>query len=163
LKTRKNVECEGIDLSIKNIETCIKKGLNVFHGDIDEGLEGYNDQCFDFAIINFTVPFLKKPEFILNRISQISKNIIVTFENVGYFIKRIKILFKGTIVKNPFQDNSEKGLLNERFFTIKQFMQLLIKNKFNIIQEIYFCKKLKIPKWLNPNLFARYALFVIKK
>ena len=43
---------QGIEIDEQAIYTCVARGLNVFHGDIDSGLSDYPDRSFDYVILN---------------------------------------------------------------------------------------------------------------
>ena len=51
----KGVRVSGIDINQDNIVKCLEKGLSVIQGDIDEGLQEYPDNSYDYAVLNQTL------------------------------------------------------------------------------------------------------------
>ena len=53
---------QGIEIDEQAIYTCVERGLNVFHGDIDSGLSEYPDRSFDYVILNQSLQQVKHVE-----------------------------------------------------------------------------------------------------
>ena len=58
LKETLNVSGYGIDISEKNIELSLSKGLNVIEQDIDKGLSNFADDSFDVVIMSQSIQAL---------------------------------------------------------------------------------------------------------
>lgn len=54
----------GIDKSTAGIMKCIAKGIPIFQSNLDEGLEDYEDQSFDYVILSQTLQQVQKPKKI---------------------------------------------------------------------------------------------------
>ena len=48
----KQVRAQGIEISEQAIHHCVAKGLSVFQEDIDTGLSEYEDESFDYVLLN---------------------------------------------------------------------------------------------------------------
>ena len=48
----KKARGHGIEINVEEIYKCVAKGLNILHGDIENGLADYKDQSFDYVILN---------------------------------------------------------------------------------------------------------------
>ena len=59
----------GIEIGNKNIEACLKKGLNIIQQDIDDGLENIGTKSFETVILSETIHVLKKPDQALKEIT----------------------------------------------------------------------------------------------
>ena len=51
----KNISGYGVDIEFENVQTCIQKGLSIYQGNINEGLQGFSDQSFDYVILSQTL------------------------------------------------------------------------------------------------------------
>jgi len=51
----KNVQGHGVELYNEYICSCIEKGVPVIHADLDEGLDDYPDQSFDYVVLSRTL------------------------------------------------------------------------------------------------------------
>ena len=67
LVREKHVKGQGIEIDDKAIFECVAKGLSVFHDDIDSGLVDYEDNSFDFVIMNQTFQQVKNPIQLFKR------------------------------------------------------------------------------------------------
>ena len=71
LREHKNVLGYGVDLSPDLILDCIGKGLSVFQGNLDEGLRDFEDQSFDYVILNQTLPVVHRPTFVMEEMLRV--------------------------------------------------------------------------------------------
>src|SRR5512137_1426211 len=78
LKREKNVsKAQGIEIDEKAIYKCVARGLSVFHGDIDSGLAEYQDNSFDYVILNQTFQQVKKPDFVVGEALRVGREAII--------------------------------------------------------------------------------------
>ena len=63
LTREKNARAQGIEVDDTAIYECVKKGLSVFHSDIERGLVEYPDRSFDYVILNQSMQEVKKVDF----------------------------------------------------------------------------------------------------
>ena len=73
----------GVDISEQSIQACIKKGIGVFHGDLDEGLKDYATDSYDFVILSRTLQQIHDPVALLSEMLRVGKAAIVNFPNFG--------------------------------------------------------------------------------
>src|SRR5882724_12824551 len=76
----KNVDGRGIEISKSGVEVCLKKGLHVTEGKIDEPLP-FADNSFDYAICNVTIQMVMYPEVVLKEMKRIARYQIISFPN----------------------------------------------------------------------------------
>lgn len=165
LKEHKNIIPYGVEISIKNIEKCIEKGVAVFHGDIDEGLADYQSNSFDYVILSQTLQVTKKPYKVILEMLRVGKKCIISFPNFGYIVVRLYLLFKGKMPKLKFLPFEWYDTPNIHHLTIKDFKNFCKKNNIKILKEIfinYFGDKHRRIK-IFPNLFSQYGIFMISK
>ena len=65
LKKEKQTSGQGIELRGELIYKCVEKGVNVFHGDVDSGLDDYKDKSFDYVILNQSLPEVKNIQLVI--------------------------------------------------------------------------------------------------
>jgi methionine biosynthesis protein MetW len=80
----KQVRAQGIELSEKAIQECVKKGLSVFHDDIENSLREYPDNSFDYVILNQSMQEVKKVDCVIQEAMRIGSKVIVGFPNFAY-------------------------------------------------------------------------------
>ena len=158
LINEKNIQGQGVELSHEGVKSCIEKGLTVFQGNLDEGLEGFSENSFDFVILNYTLKFLKRPEFVLGEILKIGNNIIIGMQNSAFFLNRFRFLLSGKMNNG----NNNLGFLSN-LISIRQFLTFCRKLQLNVVRKCYLNGKFKIPIHLFPNLIAESAVFLLNK
>ncbi|PJF45935.1 MAG: methionine biosynthesis protein MetW, partial [Candidatus Thermofonsia Clade 3 bacterium] len=97
LRDHKQVKGRGIELSESGVLACVRRGLSVRQGNLQEGLADYPDQSFDAVILSQTLPFLDDPAMILNEMLRVGRIAIVSFSNWGHWRCRLELLFTGRI------------------------------------------------------------------
>ena len=161
LVKEKNVKAQGIELSEEAIYKCVEKGLSVFHGDIESGLSGYPDDCFDYVILNQSMQEVKKVDYVMKEALRIGKKVIVGFSNFTYFTARVRIFFKGKVPITASLPYSWHNTPNVHFLSISDFNDFCIEKDININKRFYLGQKRTLHFF--PNLFALNAIFVISK
>ena len=159
LAKEKKVKVQGIELNEEAIYKCVEKGLSVFHGDIESGLSGYPDKCFDYVILNQSMQEVKKVDHVIKEALRIGRKAIVGFPNFTYISARLRILFGGKVPITASLPYHWYNTPNVHFLSISDFQDFCVEKNINIIDAFYLGKK-KTLHFL-PNLFALNAIFVI--
>jgi len=164
LMEKKNIYGLGIEINTDEVLKCIKKGVSVIQEDIDEGLNEYHDDSYDYVILSETLQAVKKPDVILNQIVRIGKKAIVSFPNYAHISNRLQIMFLGKTPKTKILPYEWYNTPNIHLLTINDFKEFCKKNNIKILKEMYFSNNgKKIITFGLENLFAAEALFVIQK
>jgi SAM-dependent methyltransferase len=71
LRDRKQVKGRGIELTEAGVLACVRRGLSVRQGNVQEGLADYPDQSFDIVILSQTLPFLDDPAMVLGEMLRV--------------------------------------------------------------------------------------------
>ena len=102
LKTNKEIDIRGIEISKSNSQKCVSKGLTVIEGDAEKDLTQFPDSSFDFVILSQTLQAFLHPEIVIQELLRVGKKAIVTVPNFGFWKVRLHLLIKGTmpITKN---------------------------------------------------------------
>ncbi len=163
LKKEKGAIPYGVEISQKGIMNCIRKGVPVFQGDIDEGLKDFKTKSFDYVILSQTLQATKRPYFVLKEMLRVGKKCIVSFPNFGYFKIRMLLLFKGRMPQVKYLPYSWYNTPNIHHLTIKDFYDFTKKNNIKILHKLFPHRSRGKDKIINrfPNFFAQYAIFLI--
>jgi methionine biosynthesis protein MetW len=166
LKDKKNAKCLGIDINQDNVISCLKKGLSVIQGNIDEGLKQFADKTYDCVILNRTLQSTNKPDYVLEEMLRVGKKCIVSFPNFAYWRVRFYYFFKGHMPKSKVLPFEWYDTPNIHLLTIKDFFEFCEKRNIKILDSLYTTKAKK-KRFLQFNLFsnllAEEAIFVISK
>ena len=101
LAREKGARVQGIELNDSAIYECVKKGLSVFHGDIESGLAEYPESSFDYVILNQSLQEVKKIDLLIHEALRIGGKIIVGFPNFAFLQARFMLFFRGKAPITP--------------------------------------------------------------
>lgn len=166
LSDRKNVKGRGVEINEDNVIKCIEKGLSVFQGDIDEGLQDYQDKFFDYIILNRTLQCTHKPDFVIQEMLRAGEKIVISFPNFAYWRVRCYLFFAGRMPKSSILPFEWYNTPNIHLLTISDFKEFCQERKIEILNEIYMNRaKIKKGFFHNffPNLFAEEAIFIVSR
>jgi len=155
----KHVRAQGIELNDQAIQECVKKGLSVFHDDIENGLREFPDNAFDYVILNQSMQEVKKADGVLQAALRIGKKVIVGFPNFAHIKSRFSLFFQG---KSPVTKSLPYlwyDTPNVRFLSIRDFQDFCAEKEIRVIGTYYLGGEKQIRLW--PNLFALNAIFVL--
>jgi methionine biosynthesis protein MetW len=161
LAREKNVRVQGIELDEAAIYECVKKGMSVIHGNIEEGLREYPDGSFDDVILNQSLQQVKKVDEVFEQALRIGRRIIVGFPNFAQLGARSMLFFRGkspVTESLPYRWNDTPKV---RFLSITDFRKFCVERSFRILETHYLGGVKEVRWW--PNLLAKEALFVIAK
>jgi len=165
LKKNKQVDGTGIELVESKVTRCIEKGVPVLQGDINEEIQDYPDDTFDYVILSQTLQQVYEPAMLIQSQLRIGKKGIVSFPNFSCWNVRLQLLVTGYAPITKQLPYEWYDTPNIRVITIKDFRKYSKEIGFKIIKEVAIntqnqAKSGKIIKFL-PTLFATYGIFLI--
>jgi methionine biosynthesis protein MetW len=80
----KGVSGLGVERDVERVVECVRRGVCVYHADLDEGLAGFPDSFYDFVILEKTLQAVEKPLFVLEEMLRVGRAGIVSFPNFGH-------------------------------------------------------------------------------
>ena len=167
LKTNKEIDIRGIEISKSNSQKCVSKGLTVIEGDAEKDLTQFPDSSFDFVILSQTLQAFLNPEIVIRELLRVGKKAIVTVPNFGFWKVRLHLLIKGTM---PITKN-----LPDEWYNTPNLHMCTIKDFYNFCHD----REIKLDKALAlhnektssineinlniKNLSAELGIFLIEK
>jgi methionine biosynthesis protein MetW len=152
---------QGIEIDEQAIYTCVARGLNVLHGDIDSGLSEYPDRSFDYVILNQSLQQVLHVETMLADCLRVGRRVIVGFPNFAHYNARLQLFFKGRAPVTPSLPYQWYETPNIHFLSISDFFEFC-RNKGIIVERCeYIGDKRRL--FMLPNIFAQTGIFVISK
>ncbi|MBD3188915.1 methyltransferase domain-containing protein [Candidatus Bathyarchaeota archaeon] len=161
LKDEKNTRGQGVEIDHENVKSCIRKGLDVYQGDLNEGLKGFQAGSMDHVILNHTLQYLHEPKSILEQMLSIGKYAIVGVQNLSWWGNRLSFLISGNLELDPFMSNPLQEN-TPQLITITQFMAFCKKNGINILQKHFLTRWGELSPVAFPNLLAETAIFMLE-
>ncbi len=156
----RGVRGRGVEIEEAMIRECIAKGISVFQGNLDEGLQDYDSQTYDFVILNQTIQVVHEPVLLLKEMIRVGRRVIVGFPNFGFLVNRIQLGFFGHMPKHRSLPYEWYNTPNIHLCTRKDFHELCDQLNIRVHNEICFSGTRRVPPAFS-NLFARSVYFVL--
>ena len=159
----KQVKGRGIELSEEGVLACVRKGLSVRQGNLQEGLADYPNNSFDYVVLSQTLPFLDDPAMVMQEMLRVGQSAIVSFSNWGYWRCRLELLLTGRIPQAV--DLPQKWYETPRWqpFTVTDFAEFCRQVGVQITKEVYLARGRRVEVRRYKNLLSTTALFTLQR
>ena len=158
----KHISAQGVELNQEKVISCLGKGLDVIHGDINLMVEDFPHNQFDYCILTQTIQAVQKPDILLNTLKKVGKNIIVSFNNSARLTKVANFLISGSFDSLLKKSDSDQWY-NTNYIhpcSIKDFRKLAMDLDFRIISTFDVINQKKFLNGKIPsNLFCKEVMF----
>ncbi|MFA5905040.1 MAG: methionine biosynthesis protein MetW [Desulfobacula sp.] len=167
LKKEKKVKERGIEIEESKVEKCIGKGISVLQGDINEEIEDYPDNTFDYAICSQTLQQVFEPRGLIHSMMRVAKMGVVSFPNFGHYKVRMQLSFTGRAPVTKELPYSWYNTPNIRVLSLLDFQNFTDEVGYRILNSAAINTKNnqrhgELVTFL-PNLMATYGIFLIGK
>ncbi|OPZ31535.1 MAG: hypothetical protein BWZ02_00135 [Lentisphaerae bacterium ADurb.BinA184] len=164
LRDRRKVGGYGLELDEERIVECIERGLSVFHCNIDDGLRDFDNQSFDYVILNQTLPVTHKPELVILEMARVGRRSIVSFANFAHWRVRLGLLLNGRMPVSETIPYQWFETPNIHHLTLTDFDVLCRRNRLGVLDRYYFRHLdrgavTRRCRWANFR--AAYALYLL--
>jgi methionine biosynthesis protein MetW len=161
LADHKAVKARGIEIDGAKAQRAIARGVSVYHGDIEEALEDYPDQAFDYVILSETLQETMRPLKIVREMLRVARRAIVAFPNFGHWSVRLSLLWSGCAPKTKLFPHEWYESPNIHILTVHDFEALAVRERL-VIERRYF---LSGPRKISilPNVLAELAVYLVTK
>lgn len=163
LVRRKHVKGRGIEISETGVLACVRRGLSVRQGNLQEGLADYPDGSFDWVILSQTLPFLNDPAMILREMLRVGSRAIVSFSNWGHWRCRLELLCTGRmpVARDLPQQWYESP--RRQPFSVTDFARFCRQIGIQIDRQVYLANGRRVRTGRFKNLLSTTAVFTLRK
>ncbi len=161
----KNVKGSGIEQNESRAAKCIEKGLSVIQGDINQEVQDYPDDSFDYVILSQTLQQVYAPDDLIRSMLRIGQMGIVSFPNFSHWRGRMQRFMTGyaPVTKQlPYQWFDTPNI---RVITLKDFRKFAREVGYRILKEVAIDSQSVNREGnivrLMPDLRATYGIFLI--
>ena len=167
LRTNKNVDVRGIEISKDKVQICIEKGLTVIEGNAEFDLKQFPNNSFDYVVLGQTLQAFINPETVIKELLRVGKKAIVTIPNFGHWKVRLSLLIKGTMPITSSLPNDWYNTPNIHMCTIKDFFKFSKIVNFKIYKSLSLMNNnvsnINKSNLFIKNLFGELGIFLIEK
>jgi methionine biosynthesis protein MetW len=159
---QRQVRGRGIELSELGVLACVRRGLSVRQGNLEEGLADYPDDSFEYVVLSQTLPYLDDPAMILREMLRVGQKAIVSFPNWGYWRCRLELLLTGRVPPAPDLPESWHASPRWQALTVADFLQLCRALDIRVAEDVYLAGEWRAPVGWFRNLLATTAVYVLR-
>ncbi|MBN2711288.1 MAG: methionine biosynthesis protein MetW [Planctomycetes bacterium] len=163
LSDMKRVKGQGLEMDSECVMKCVERGVPVLQIDIESGLKGFPDYCFDYVVLEETLQTLQNPEEVLKGMLRVSRCCIVSFPNFGYWRVRLDLAVRGRMPVTEWLPHRWFNTPNIHLLTLQDFLDWTFANSVRIVEG--YARVDGQVRELKPedNIYAEEALFVLEK
>lgn len=161
LKKEKQVQDCGLEIDAKNINLCLRAGVNVIEQDMNKGLSNFESNSFDTILLAQTLQTVARPDILVEEMLRIGRNCIITFPNFAHWRHRLKLLSVGNMPQSSSLPFEWYDTPNIHHCTIRDFDILCRERKIKILHRtvVDFNHRSSFLMNLHPNLFGINAIY----
>jgi homoserine O-acetyltransferase len=152
----------GVELDENNILTCVGRGLDVVHADLNKGLGPFGTGEFDCVLLSRTLQAVYDVEGVLTEMLRVGSTCIVSIPNFAYHPLRRMLAEEGRAPKSggvlPYEWYNTPNI---RFFTIADFEEFCRTKGIRVHKRIALDTEAGKEVFEDPNRNADLAIFVI--
>lgn len=163
LRDHKQVKGRGIELTEAGVLACVRRGLSVRQGNVQEGLADYPDQSFDNVILSQTLPFLDDPAMVLGEMLRVGRTAIVSFSNWGHWRCRLELLVTGRIPVAVDLPQQWYESPRRQPFSVTDFARFCRQVDIEIDRQVYMNRGVRIRTGRFKNLLSTTAVFTLHR
>ena len=152
----------GFELDEQAVLSCVQQGLQVIHGDLDQGLPAFADRQFEVVVLSQTLQAVRNVELVLADLLRVGHRCIVSFPNFAYH-KLVEMLAQqGRAPESPHLLRFKwYNTPNLRFLTIADFEAFCAERGILIQQRIALDTEENKEVREDVNRLADLAIFVL--
>jgi len=156
LQQHKGCSGYGIEIDDANVQTCVRRGVNVIQLNLEEGLALFEDRSFDVVLQVDTLQHLRNTERMLRETARVGRIGIVAFPNFAHWPNRLHVLGGRMPVTRvlPYQWYDTPNI---RVSTLADFEVLAVKTGLRVTDRFGLQDGRVVRHW--PNLRASVAVF----
>jgi len=161
LQTTKNVTGYGVEIDDCHIGPCLRNGINVIQGNLDQGLSEFDDNSFDYVVLSMTLQAMHNPAPLLDEMLRVGTAGIVTFPNFGHWKIRYSLGIHGILPVTPSLPHQWYNTPNIRLCTLGDFEALCRQRNIRVQQRQTMDHNHgnSTATRLFPSLFGEIALY----
>lgn len=132
LRDQREVEGLGVEIDSDAFTACIDKGINVIEQDLNQGLDNFQSNSFDYVVMTQSLQTLRNPHQAISEMLRVGRECIVTFPNFGFWQCRLHLGLGGKMPVSRHMPYSWYDTPNIHFCTVRDFEALCQQQSIHI-------------------------------
>lgn len=153
----KNCSGYGVEIDTEGVLASMERGINVIQADLEQGLQDFDADSFDIIVLSQTIQAMQNTETILQDLTRVAKQAIVSFPNFGYWKNRLQIGLFGHMPVSERMPYQWYNTPNIHWCTLQDFDRLCAKNHIRVLERTVMTAGRRIN--ILPNLLGSLAFY----
>ena len=163
LRQRGHERLLGVELDEQAMITAVRRGADVIHADLNQGLAAFEDKTFDFVVLSRTLQAVRDVEGVVKEMLRVGRRCIVSFPNFAYYKLRKILADEGRAPESGQLSYKWYDSPNIRFCSIADVQQFCAERDIHIHQMIALDTEAGREVTDAPNYYADLAILVISR
>ncbi|MHB8970711.1 MAG: homoserine O-acetyltransferase MetX [Pirellulaceae bacterium] len=162
LQQRGHQRTVGVEIDETAILECVRRGLDVIHGNLNLGLPFLGDAQFDCVILSQTLQAVSDVKRVVHEMLRVGRRAIVSFSNLAFREYRSQLAECGRAPRLPGAETCawyDTPIV--RFLSITDFIEFCGEQGIRIHEQIALDTQARQQVDDDPNLNADLAIFVL--
>ncbi|QNT57931.1 methionine biosynthesis protein MetW [Neisseria musculi] len=157
LMRQKNCTGYGVEIDTEGVIASMSRGINVIQADLEQGLRDFDSGSFDVLVLSQTIQAMQNTETILQDLTRVARQAIVSFPNFGYWKNRLQIGLSGHMPVSERMPYQWYNTPNIHWCTLHDFDRLCAKNHIRVLERTVMTAGRRIN--ILPNLLGSLAFY----
>ena len=153
----KNCSGYGVEIDTEGVLASMERGINVIQADLEQGLQDFDADSFDIIVLSQTIQAMQNTETILQDLTRVAKQAIVSVPNFGYWKNRLQIGLLGHMPVSERMPYQWYNTPNIHWCTLQDFDRLCAKNHIRVLERTVMTAGRRIN--ILPNLLGSLAFY----
>ena len=136
LQAKRQVTGYGIEIEAPKITLAIARGLNIIEQDLNQGLDRFEDQSFDFVVMAQALQAVEAPDRLLLDMVRVGREAIITFPNFAHWKTRSYLGLRGRMPVSEALPYMWYNTPNIHLCTFRDFESLCQAHGIHIINRL---------------------------
>ena len=161
LSESRKARVQGIELDQEMAMRCIERGIPTYHGDLEASLQNFQDDSYDFVILEETLQTLQHPIDVLQELLRIGRRVVVSIPNFAHWRVRLAFSLGGRMPRTASLPHTWFNTPNIHLCTLNDFMDWVEEAHVHILDGWSLVSG-RVEKYQGEhNLTAEQALFLL--
>ncbi|MDD3695151.1 MAG: methionine biosynthesis protein MetW [Lentisphaeria bacterium] len=153
---------QGVERDQEAVIRCIERGLPIYHSDLEKGLGSFQDQSFDYVILQNTVQTLYHALDVLRETLRIGRFAVISFPNFAHWLVRLVFSLGGRMPVTPALPYDWHNTPNIHLCSIEDFLDWCREDQVNILASWVLLEGKVLEYKPEHNLSAEEAVFLVE-
>lgn len=155
----------GLEIDAANINRCVARGVDVIQADLDQGLEDFESDGFDYVLMTQSLQALHFPDRVIEEMLRVGREAVTSFPNMGHWKCRLQLAVAGHMPVTGSLPHHWYDTPNIHLCTVHDFERLCDARGYEVLERAAVDRHHRATPGarLLPNVFGESALYRFRR